>query len=108
MKVDTFAVGTVHEFKLLKAAGSFGVYKKNYRDGSGRTSYVVARLPSIRAWDEPPASALMEFQSESEALETFEKWRRDPLSVSVQPRRKKRLPDPAQTELKLEYPEERS
>jgi hypothetical protein len=101
--VDLIPVGTVHSFELLKDGDQFAVYKKSYQNGTGKISYIIARIPSLRAYSQPPASALMEFGDKSLALATFERWKQDPLLVSPKRARKKLSLDPAQTFLNLEF-----
>jgi len=94
--LGSIPVGAIHSFELLKDDGIFGVYRKIHRDGSNRVSFVIARLPSIRAYTEPPASVLSEFNGESEALRTFGRWKAQSIA-----RKRKRSKNDAQREFDL-------
>jgi hypothetical protein len=99
--LGSISVGAVHAFDLLRDDGHCGVYRKTYRDGTGRVSYVIAYLPPLKAYTEPPASALMEFAQESEALRAFARWKEDRLLTQRVRGKKKRQQDSAQCELAL-------
>src|SRR6516162_5240859 len=98
--METFLVGVLCAFDCLVSDGKFGVFRKIYPN-SGRVSYTIAPVPSIRARDEPPATILHEFDTEAEAVHVFSRWKEDPLSAQRVRRKKKQPPDPAQTELNL-------
>ena len=99
--IGSIPVGVIHSFELLKDDGIFGVYRKVYRDGSGRVSYMIAHLPPIEAYTEPPASALLEFSDESEALHTFTRWKEDPLLAQPIGRKREQPKNDAQREFDL-------
>src|SRR6516165_10341332 len=99
--IGSIPVGVVHSFELLTNDEFFGVYRKSYQDGSGRITYVIAHLPPIIAYTEPPASVLVEFINKSEAICTFNRWKEDPLLAQPISRKKKLAPDSAQRELDL-------
>jgi hypothetical protein len=69
--VDLISVGVPHTFELLEDDGRFGVFRKVYKDDSGRISYIIARTPLLKAHEEPPSSVLAEFDTEAEALRVF-------------------------------------
>jgi hypothetical protein len=91
-------VGVVYDFKLLMGDSGVGVYRKQYR---GRTSFIIAPIPPVRAYSEPPTSVLREFATEAEAIQTFIRWKQDRLASQPISRKKKQAPDPAQSELAL-------
>lgn len=72
--ISLIPVDVIHEFELLKDDGVFGVYRKVYRDDTGRVSYVIARQPSLKTPTEPPASVLKEYEDETGVLLAFEHW----------------------------------
>jgi len=90
--LGSIPVGVVHSFELLTNDEFFGVYRKSYQDGSGRITYVIAHLPPIIAYTEPPASVLVEFINKSEAICTFNRWKEDPLLAQPIGRVRDRLP----------------
>ena len=51
--ISLIPVGVIHAFELLKDDGVFGVYRKVYRDDTGRVSYMIARQPSLRTPADP-------------------------------------------------------
>jgi hypothetical protein len=72
--INLIPVDVIHEFELLKDDGVFGVYRKVYRDDTGRVSYMIARQPSLKTPTEPPASVLKEYEDETGVLLVFEHW----------------------------------
>jgi hypothetical protein len=96
--LGSIPVGVVHSFELLKDDGICGVYRKVYQDDSGRVTNVIAQLPPVTAYTEPPGSVLTEFADESEALRTFSRWKEDPLLAQPIGRKKEQPRDPAQRE----------
>jgi hypothetical protein len=64
--------GTLCSYRLVEGRGDIGVFRKTYPDG--RTVYVFAREPSIKAPDAPPASVLEEFAEKAEALAVLHRW----------------------------------
>jgi hypothetical protein len=98
---ETIPVGVVHSFEPLMRAGGYGVWRKTYQGASGRVTYIIARVPPVKAYSEPPSSALTEFSEESEALSALTRWRQESLSRQ-RIRRKKEQPDQSQFELGLE------
>ena len=98
---EIIAVGIVHLFALLQRRGGYGLFRKAYKDGTDRISYIIALVPPIQARGAPPSSVLAEFASEAEALRVFARWKADPLLTKPARRKKKRLPDTRQIELPL-------
>ena len=100
--LEFILVGIVHLFKLVMADGGFGVYRKLYRDGSDRVTYLIALVPSLKTPNKPPSSVLTEFTSEAEAIGALARWRQDPsLTQPARHKKKKQASDPAQTEFPL-------
>jgi hypothetical protein len=97
--IGLIPVGATHSFELLEGDGSFAVYRKTYK--YGRVTYIIVHLPPVQAYTEPPASALVEFSNESEALRTFLRWKEDPLLAQPIGRKKEQPRDPAQCEFDL-------
>ena len=54
--ISLIPVGVIPAFELLKDDGVFGVYRKVYRDDTGRVSYMIARQPSPRTPADPLVS----------------------------------------------------
>jgi hypothetical protein len=94
--MNSIPVGSTYSFQLIRGyQGAFGVYRKTYEDGSGRVSYLIARQPGSKAsYSKPPASCLEEFNEEALAIDAFERWIQDSLSVQS-PKRKRNGSDPA-------------
>jgi hypothetical protein len=97
--LGSIPIGAANSFELLEGDESFAVYRKIYKDG--RVTYIIAHLPPVQAYTEPPASALVEFSNESDAVRTFSRWKEDPLVIQLAPRHKKQAPDPRQNEFDL-------
>ena len=72
--ISLIPVDVIHEFELLKDDGVFGVYRKVYRDDTGRVSYMIARQPSLKTPAESPASVLKEYEDETGVSLAFEHW----------------------------------
>ena len=85
-------VGVIRAFELLKDDGVFGVYRKVYRDDTGRVSYMIARQSSLKTPTEPPASVLKEYEDETAALLAFEHWSQ--LVLPPRPARKRQTRPP--------------
>ena len=68
------------------------MYRKVYRDDTGRVSYMIARQPSLRTPADPPASVLKEYEDETAALLAFEQ--RSHLALPPRPARKRQMPPP--------------
>ena len=94
-------VGHIHKFECLREAGHHAVFRKIYQDGTDRVRYIVTPIPPDRY--EPPASVLLEFMNELEAIKAFIRWQEDPLLARPVSRRKKRGPDSRQSELGLDF-----
>ena len=86
----------MHGFELLESDRGYGVYRKTYRDGSERVTFIIAALPSVRAYTAPPASALAEYPNEGDALAAFECGERDPSVMQPRKKGKNQPPDPGQ------------
>lgn len=84
--ISLIPVDVIHEFEPLKDDGVFDVYRKVYRDDTGRVSYVIARQPSLKTPTEPPASVLKEY------LLAFEHWSQ--LVLPPRPARKRQTRSP--------------
>jgi hypothetical protein len=100
--LGSIPVGTVHRFEHVIGNGTYAVYRKAYQDGSGRLAYLIAPIPSILAYTEPPSSVLEEFADQASAIEKFTRLVQDSLSSQPLSRWKKRhSDDPSQNELDL-------
>jgi hypothetical protein len=75
--METILVGILCLFECLKSDGRYGVFRKTRKSGTRPTTYVIAPVPSIRAYDEPPSSVLREFETEAEALRVFARWQEE-------------------------------
>jgi hypothetical protein len=100
--LGSIPIGNVHKFEHVVGNGSFAVYRKVYQDDSGRSTYVIARIPSIKAYTEPPSSVLEEFADQASALEKFMSWVQDPVQTQpLSPWEKRHPDDSAQKEFDL-------
>ena len=97
--MNSIPVGTIHRFEHLESRRNYAVYRKVYLDGSDRVTYVIAQIPAIMAYTQPPSSVLEEFPDKASAVGRFAKWTQDPLKVHSW--RKTRSHDPAKSELDL-------
>jgi hypothetical protein len=90
--ISLIPVGVIRAFELLKDDGVFGVYRKVYRDDTGRVSYMIVRQPSLKTPTEPPASVLKEYEDETGVLLAFEHWSQSVLPPRLARKRQMRPP----------------
>jgi hypothetical protein len=74
---NSIPIGPACTYRHVESYEPFAVYCRIYKDGSNRLTYIIARKPPVQAYTMPSASALEEFNTESEALETFRRWKLD-------------------------------
>jgi hypothetical protein len=94
-------VGHACAYKFLKGNGGVGVWQKAYQDGTRRVAYIIASVPSVLAYNEPPSSVLAEFAAEGDAIKTLSRWAADPLPAQPIRQKAEQPIDPAQGELGL-------